>query len=67
MTAMNVTATPSHRRADKFLQVTRRRVLRWFRPPEAETRRQRLVPHPFPRLDVADPTTAKEASHERPA
>ena len=67
MTAMSVTATPSHRRTGKFLQVTRHRVLRWFRRPEAEVRRRRLAPHPFPRFGVADPTTAKEASHERRA
>ena len=67
MTAMNVTAPPSHCRAGKLLQVTRRRLLRWFRPPEAEVRRQRLVPHPFPGFGVTDPTTAQEASHEQHA
>ena len=67
MTATKATATPSHHRACKFLQVTRHRVVRWFRPPEAGVRRERLAPHPFPSLGVVDPTTATEASHERHA
>jgi hypothetical protein len=59
----NATAgRPAHRRAGKILQVTRHRVLRWFRPPEAEVLRRRLASssHPFPGTDEADAPAEKE-------
>jgi hypothetical protein len=49
MTAVEVPVVRGHHSAVRRLQIARRRVARWFRPPEAELiRRQRLAPHPFP-------------------
>lgn len=44
-----------------------RRVLRWFRPSEAELRRQRTQPHPFPAPVVTGMTIGKESRDEQPA
>jgi hypothetical protein len=60
MTATSAADTLTRRRPGKLAQIARHRVLRWFRPPEAVVRRQRPVPHPFPRVDPTDATTAKE-------
>jgi len=49
MTAVEIPVTKPHHGAMKRLQIARRRVTRWFRPPEAELiRRQHLAPHPVP-------------------
>jgi hypothetical protein len=62
MTAADVTR---HHPTAKLLQIARHRVLRWFRPPEAEVRRARLVPHPLPTTFPAGFTTVHEAEHEQ--
>ncbi len=48
MSAVAVPVERPHHPAVKRLQIVRRRVARWFRPPEAELiRRHRLEPHPL--------------------
>jgi hypothetical protein len=53
----------------KLLQIARHRVLRWFRPSEAELRRVRLQlqPHPVPRLRPSGMNPAKETADEQRA
>lgn len=48
MSALATTVVKHPRPVSKLLQVTRHRVLRWFRPTEAHLRRDRLEPHPHP-------------------
>jgi hypothetical protein len=67
MIAMTAAGTPAHRRAGKMLQLTRRHVLRWFRPPEAEVRRRRLSPHPFPRNDETAAAPPQETPRDQHA
>ncbi|MEB2284325.1 MAG: hypothetical protein B6D46_04500 [Polyangiaceae bacterium UTPRO1] len=61
MLALAATVTRHPRPVSKLLQVTRHRVVRWFRPPEAKLRRRRLEPHPQPlvvRTETAEKTKA---------
>ena len=48
----------------KLIQIARRRVLRWFRPPEAELRRARLQPHPLPAVAATTPSSGTPAAKE---
>ncbi len=48
----------------KLLQIARHRVLRWFRPPEAELRRARLQPLPLPAVPSAGTRPAQENADE---
>ena len=66
MTALDATRQPHP--TGKLLQIARHRVLRWFRPPEAEVRRARLQPHPLPAVGAtaSSPTTHAAGEGERP-
>ena len=48
----------------RCFQIARHRVLRWFRPPEAEQRRARLQPHPLPGPLSASPKIVKVSDRE---
>lgn len=68
MLALASTAVRHPHPVSKLLQVTRHRVVRWFRPPEAELRRRRLEPHPHPLVPgpaVPCPGTAQDSEVAR--
>jgi hypothetical protein len=65
MTAVGVSGTRAERSSAKLLKVARHRVLRWFRPPEAELVRRRLVPHPMPGVPPASTEIREETRREQ--
>ena len=48
----------------KLMKIARHRVLRWFRPPEAELRRARHQPHPMPAAPATTPSSRPPAAKE---
>lgn len=64
MTALATTIAKHPHPVNKLLQVARHRVIRWFRPTEADLRRGRSEPHPHP--TVVPPLAAGAREHEAP-
>jgi hypothetical protein len=65
MTDFEILMKPQHS-ALKRWQIARRRVTRWFRPPEAElVRRHHLMPHPNPVAPPSAPPAAAATEHRR--
>jgi hypothetical protein len=65
MLALVTTAAKHPHPMGKLLQIARHRVVRWFRPPEAELRRHRTEPCPHPTIVAPGSIPKTENGHDR--